>query len=305
MHYRPQFTLLQSFVTVLAITMTIGCSTDSSLKTNTPETPGNNQLTDTESTQNGESMKFSPNPPEGWLWSHDINPKRIDDAELPEMHQVRLSVYGSNDARRFAAIIYRVPNVESLYLPELTAAELDTRIAASGARPVSVTAGVVNDEIRFTLVLHKGLGPKSKVHVDLDETAFKQLVTDVNRVADFTTYMAGGIRKYAVVVEERPGPSIVFTHLTAKELDAELRKHKVTPVRIRGFYEGDTRYFSATAEHLNVGDWNWYDEINADKVAKKLDSHHGYPFDLDAYDQPGTEYGVYYTVIMYRDRDDY
>lgn len=295
----------QSIVAMLALTMTIGCSTDSSLKTNLPGTSGNNQSTDAGSIQNGESMKFSPIPPEGWLWSHDINPKRIDDAELPEMHQVRLSVYGSNDDRRFAAIIYRVANVESLYLPELTAAELDTKIAASGARPVSVTTGVVNDEIRFTLVLHKGSGPQSKVRIDLDETAVKQLVANSNRIADFTTYTVNGIRKYAAIVEERPGPSMVFTHLTAKELDAQLRKHKVTPVRIRGYYEGDTRYFSAVAEHLDIGEWNWHDEINADKVSRKLDSNHGYPFDLDAYRQPGTEYGVYYTVIMYRDRDDY
>lgn len=299
MHYRPQ-----SIVAMLTITMIIGCSTDSSLKTNTPGT-GDHQSTGAGSTKNGEPMKFSPNPPEGWLWSHDINPKRIDDAELPEMHQVRLSVYGNNDDRRFAAIIYRVAGVESIFLPELTAAELDTKIAASGARPVSVTAGEVNGEIRFTLVLHKGPGPKSDVRVDLDETALKQSATDSNRIADFTVYTVNGVRKYAAIVEERPGPSMVFTHLTAKELDKQLRKHDVTPVRIRGYYAGDTRYFSAVAERLNAGEWNWYDEINADKVASKLDSNHGYPFDLDAYRQPGTEYGVYYTVVMYRDRDDY
>ncbi|MBX3618086.1 hypothetical protein [Nitrosomonas sp.] len=305
MHYRSQLTLLQSFVSALAITMTIGCSTDSNPKMNTPEAPGNSQSTDTKSTQNGESMKFSPNPPEGWLWSHDINPMHINDAEIPGMHMTRLAAYGSNNDRRFAAIIYRIANVESLYLPELAAAELDAKIAASGARPVSVTAGVVNGEIRFTLVLHKGPGTESKVYVNLDETAFKQLAVDGHRITDFTTYIADGIRKYAAIVEARPGPSVVFTHFTVKELDAQLRKHKVTPIRIRGYYEGDTRYFSAVAEQLNVGDWNWYDEINADKVANKLDSNHGYPFDLDAYRQPGTEYGVYYTVIMYHDPNDY
>ena len=299
MFYRSQF-----IVAILAIAMTIGCSTDSSLKANTPGT-GNNQSTDAGSTKNGESMKFSPNPPEGWLWSHDINPKYVSDADVPEMHLTRISAYGENDLRRFAAIIYRVANTESITLPELTAAGIEPGIAASGARPVSITVGSVNGETRFSLVLHKGPGPQSKVWIDLDETTLKQLPTDSNRIADFATYTVDGVRKYAAIVEEYPGPSTVFTHLTAKELDAQLRKYKATPVRIRGYYEGEARYFSAVAERLNVGEWNWYDEINADKVAKKLDSHHGYPFDLDAYRQPGSEYGVYYTVVMYRDRDDY
>lgn len=286
-------------VCVVSGMIMIGCTTDINLKTDPPGIKENNQITQTESSNKGEAMKFSRKPPASWFWSHDIDPDHIDDVLLPNMHLVRLSVYGSGKMRRFASISFQEAGVESSYLQDVTAAELDSKIADTGARPVSITADEVNGQPLFSLVLQKGLESKTNVHTNLDETGLNQLINDQHRIADFTTYLVGGIRKYAAIVEERPGPSLVFAHVTAKELGAQLRKHNVTPVRVRGFSEGGARYFTAVAERLDVGDWDWYDDIDGDTVASKLDSNNAYPFDLDAY---RNEQGVRYTVVMYRDR---
>lgn len=108
------------------------------------------------------------------------------------------------------------------------------------------------------------------------------------------------MRKYAAIIEERPGPSMIFTRVTAEELDAQLRKHSVTPMQIRDFYENGVRYFTAIAERLDVGKWTWYNDIDGDTVGSKLEKHNAYPFALEAY---RTGQGMRFTVIMYRDRN--
>ena len=245
-------------------------------------------------------MKFSTKLPESWFWSHDIDPNHIDDAVLPGMYLTRLSVYGSGKSRRFAAIALREPGIEGIYLQDVAAADLDSKIAETGARPVSITAADVDGQLRFSLTVQKGSGPKTSVHTNLDEIGLSRLVNDQRRIADFTTYFADGVRKYAAIVEERPGPSWIFTRVTAKGLDAQLRKHDATPGRVRGFSEGGVRYFTAVAEQLDVGNWAWYDDIDGDAVANKLDSNNAYPADLEAYRD---ERGVRFTGVMYRDRD--
>ncbi|WP_132467085.1 hypothetical protein [Nitrosomonas sp. Nm84] len=245
-------------------------------------------------------MKFSSKPPESWFWSHDIDPNHIDDVLLPGMHLTRLSIYGSGKSRRFAATSFRESGIEGTYLQDIAAADLDSKIAETGARPVSITAADVDGQLRFSLALQKGSEPKTSVHINLDEIGLGQLVNDQRRIADFTIYSTGGVRKYAAIVEERPRPSWVFTRVTAKELDANLRKHDATPVRVRGFSENGARYFTAVAEQLDVGNWAWYDDIDSDTVAGKLDSNNAYPSDLDAYRD---ERGVHFTVVMYRDHN--
>ena len=134
----------------------------------------------------------------------------------------------------------------------------------------------------------------------LGAAALSRLANDQQRISDFTVYVDGGMRKYAAIVEERPGPSMIFTRVTVEELDAQLRKHSVTPVRIRGSYENGVRYFTAVAERLDVGKWAWYDDIDGDTVSSKLEKHNAYPLDLEAY---RTGQDVRFTVIMYRDRN--
>jgi|GEM_PF-2254175 len=298
MHHTSQTIHLAWLASALIGIMTLGCTTEINLNTDPVDTTENNQTTQTESLTKGESMKFSRKPPESWFWSHDIDPHHIDDVLLPGMNLARLSVYGSGKNRRFAAIALREPEIEGVYLQDVAAADLDSKIVEAGARPVSITAADVDGQLRFSLTLQKGPGPKTSVHINLDETGLSQLVNDQHRIADFTTYVADDIRKYAAIVEERPGPSWIFTRVTAKELDAQLRKHDATPVRIRGFIEGGTRYFTAVAERFDVGAWHWYDDIDGDTVASKLDSNNAYPFDLEAY---RNERGVRFTVVMYRD----
>lgn len=270
--------------------MTTGCTTDINVKNNTQG-----------SSKKGNSMPFSRKPPDSWFWSHDIQRHHLDDLPFPGAHLTRISAYPalwSEKGRRFAAIVFQETGAGSHVLQDLTSAELETRITSSNERPVSITAEEGTGEPHFSLVLHQEPDLGVKVHTDLDAAGLNQLSSDQRRIADFTSYVINGARKYAAIVEERPGPSLIFARVTAKELEAQLRKHNATPVRIRGFFEGNERFFTAVAERFDVGHWNWYDGIDADTVADKLDAHNAYPFDLEAY---RTEHGIRYTVIMYRD----
>ncbi|MBS0496561.1 MAG: hypothetical protein JSR51_02810 [Proteobacteria bacterium] len=291
---------LKQAVSVLMAVFITACTTDNTPATNPSDKQENSRTTGTESAKQEETMKFSIKPPESWIWSSDIDPQHVADALMPGMNLMRLSVYGNDNRRRFASISYRAPGGEGHYLQDVAAAELESKIAGMSARPVSITAGETDDQPRFSLAMQKGSGPVTKVHTGLNEAGFNQLVNDQRRIADFTAYVSGGIRQYAAIVEERPGPSLIFSRVTAKELDAQLHKHGVTPVRIRGFSENGVRYFTAVAERLDIGKWAWYDDIDGDTVASKLESNKAYPFDLEAY---RTAQGVRYTVVMYRDRD--
>jgi hypothetical protein len=296
----PHMIFLKQVVSVLMAVLITACTTDSNPKTNPPGKQENSRTTGTESAKQEEAMKFSIKPPESWMWSSDIDPQHIADALMPGMNLMRLSVYGNDNRRRFASISYREPGGEGHYLQDVAAAELESKIAGMHARPVSITAGETDDQPRFSLAMQKGSGPVTKVHTGFDEAGFNQLVNDQRRIADFTAYVSNGVRQYAAIVEERPGPSLIFSRVTAKELDAQLRKHGVTPVRIRGFSENGVRYFTAVAERLDIRKWAWYDDIDGDTVASKLESNKAYPFDLEAY---RTAQGVRYTVVMYRDRN--
>lgn len=300
MNSTPHLIFLKQVVSVLMAVLITACTTDSNPKTNPPGKQENNRTNGTESAKQEEAMKFSIKPPESWLWSHDIAPDYIDDVLMPGWHLTRLSSYGTGTNRRFAAIVYRQPGIEGHYLRDVTAAELDDKIAAMNARPVSITADETDNQAHFTLALQQGSEPETKVLTGLDEAGLSQLINGRQRIADLTSYVSAGVRRYAVIVEERPGPSLIFSRVTAKELDAQLRKHGVTPVRIRGFSENGVRYFTAVAERLDVGKWAWYDDIDGDAVASKLESNKAYPADLEAY---RTAQGVRYTVVMYRDRN--
>lgn len=270
--------------------ITSGCTTDLNVKNTPTSTTGSN------------TMPFSRKPPDSWFWSHDIQPHHLDDLPFPGAHLVRISAYASSSGekgRRFAAIVFQEAGGESHVLQNLSSTELETKTFPSGGNPVSITAEDRDGQPHFSVVLHQEPGPAFKISTDLDEAGLSQLSNDQRRIADFTSYVVNGVRKYAAIVEERPGPSFNFTRVTAKELEAQLRKHNATPVRIRGFFEGNERFFTAVAERFDTGNWNWYDDLDADAVADKLDSRGAYPFDLEAY---RTEQGIRYTVIMYHDR---
>ncbi|HRC55694.1 MAG TPA: hypothetical protein PKU97_07210 [Kofleriaceae bacterium] len=239
-------------------------------------------------------------PPESWFWSHDIQTNHVDDVVLPGMHLMRLSIYGAGKMRRFAAISFREAGAESVYLVDVPAAEVTAKVSAAAAHPVSITADVEGDAVRFSLVLHKGPSSLSSLHLDLDEAAFSKLADEQHCIADFTTYVVGGARKYAAIVEERTGPSWVLANVTAQELDAKLLELGATLVRLRGFPGADgVGRFTAVAERLNVGRWAWYSDIDGDAVARHLNTNDSYPFDLEAHRD---ERGVRYNVVMYRDR---
>jgi hypothetical protein len=239
-------------------------------------------------------------PPETWFWSHDIKPTQIDAVIVSGTRLMRLSSYGQGTARRFAALLHMDGGPERSYALDLDAAALAGRLRDTGARAVSITATVGNDGVpRFSVLLESAPGAVSSVHVDLDAAGVSGLVDDGHCIADIATYAVGGARRFAAIVEERTGPSWVFTGTTPAELDAQLLALDATLVRLRAYFDGPVLRLAAVAERARVGTWAWYADLDADGVARNLEGNSAYPVDLDA--MRDLE-GVRYAVVMYRQR---
>lgn len=194
---------LKWMISVLIGIITTGCSAEINSKKEILEVIKN---IDKNGSERNEFMKFSRKPPASWFWSHDIDPDHIHDVVMPGMHLMRLSVYGNDKRRRFASISYAEESaIESLYLQDIAVTELDDNIARTGARPISITGSEIKDQLRFSLVLHKGSGPKTTVYTGLNEAGLNQLISAQHRISDFTVYVVDGIPQYAAIVEERPG----------------------------------------------------------------------------------------------------
>lgn len=231
-------------------------------------------------------------PPEAWFWSHDIRPHQIDSVVTPGMRLMRLSSYGAGDRRRFAALIYKEPGPERSYVLDLDGAALVARLAESGARPVAITA---DDAGRFSVVLEHGPGPLSSVHLDLEAGAVAALLDERHAIADVVTYVAGGSRKYAVILEERTGPQWFLTGVTAHQLDARLLELDAALVRLREYVDGGQPLLAAVAERSRNASWAWYADLDPDAVARNLENNDAYPIDLDA---TRNDRGLRFAVIM-------
>jgi Bacterial tandem repeat domain 1 len=241
------------------------------------------------------------NPPESWFWSHDIKADQIDSVLMPGMRLIRLSSYGAGKARRFAALVYKEPGPARSYALDLDEAALRAKLRDSGGRPVAITvdAGDGTEPPRFSLVLETGPGPLASVHLDLDDAGVRSLIDDDHGIADLATYVVGGVRKYAVIQEERPGTSWLFTGVTGHELDAKLLELGASLVRLRAYTTNGKPQLAAIAERALGTSWAWYTDLDADGVAKNLENNAAYPLDLDA---TRDERGVRFTVIMARQR---
>ena len=241
-------------------------------------------------------------PPETWFWSHDIKSTQIDSVVMPGTRLIRLSSYGPADRRRFAALLYQDTGPERRYALDLDAAALAARLRDTGARPVAITAGPAEGDhgaVRFSVVLETGPGPLSSVHVDLDEAGVRALLDDRHCIADLTTYTAGGARRFAVIVEERTGPSWLFVGVSPAELDAQLLELGATLVRLRSYAGAEGARLAAVAERVRVARWAWYADLDANGVARKLEDNAAYPVDLDAVRD---DRGVRFSVVMYHQR---
>jgi hypothetical protein len=236
-------------------------------------------------------------PPETWFWSHDIKPTQIASVVMPGSRLMRLASYGAGDARRFAALVYQDAGPERSYAVDLDGAALAARVRDTGARPVAIAAG---DDARFAVVFETGPGPLASVHTDLDAGALRGLLDDHHAIADLATYRAGGARRFAAIVEERSGPSWLFTGIAGDELDRRLIEHDAQLVRVRPYVEAGALQFAAVAERARGASWAWYADLDGDAVARKLEGNAAYPIDLDAV---RGDRGVRFTVVMVRDRE--
>ncbi|HEX4423685.1 MAG TPA: hypothetical protein VH165_37500 [Kofleriaceae bacterium] len=236
--------------------------------------------------------------PESWFWSHDIQANQITSVVMPGTRLVRLSSYGKGPARRFAALVFQEPGPARSYALDLDAAALAAKLAETGARAVGITVDALDDGPRFSVVLETGPGPLSSVHVDLDDAGVRALLDGHHTIADLATYVAAGVRKYAVIVEEHEAPAWFLTGLTAHELDAKLLALGAQLTRVRSYTApGGVRALAAVAEKTREPRWAWYAELDGDGVARNLETNEAYPFDLDA---TRDDRGTRFTVVMYR-----
>jgi Bacterial tandem repeat domain 1 len=236
--------------------------------------------------------------PDAWYWSYDIQAGDLPSVLTPGMRLIRLSAYRNGDKQRYAALVYQDSGPERKWLLDLEASAIEGALAAASARAVSIAVDDAGPAPRFSLVTQVGPGPLSSLHVDLDDAAARALVDDAHGIVDFATYRVGGQRRYAVIREERSGPSWWLAGLTEHQLDRELIAHGAALTRVRSYVDGGVRYFTAVAEKLE-GSWAWYADLDADAVGRNLEANASYPVDLDTHRD---ERGLRFTVVMYRDR---
>jgi len=238
--------------------------------------------------------------PETWYWSYDIKPEDLDAVVTPGTRLMRLSSYRKGASERLAALVYKESGPDRRYLLGLPASAVAEQLAAAAARPVTITVDAGATPPRFSLVVQAGPGPLSTLHVDLDEAGLRALLDDQHAIADFVTYDVEGARKYAAILEERTGPTWLFTGMSAHQLDAALVEHGAALVRLRSYVEAGQPRFAAVAERADAGGWAWYADLDPDAVARNLEVNSSYPIDLDA---TRDDRGVRFSVVMYRDRE--
>ncbi|HEY0192029.1 MAG TPA: hypothetical protein VGC42_13005 [Kofleriaceae bacterium] len=228
-------------------------------------------------------------PPDSWFWSHDIEPEQITSVVTAGSRLVRLSSYGFGPARRFAALVYQEAGPARTWVLDLDQAALTAKLA-EGAHAVGITVEALDDGPRFSVVLETGPSSVSAVHTDLDEAGVRALLDGHHQIVDLASYVAGGARKYAVIVEEREGPAWFLTG-GAHDIDAKLLSLGAQLALARG----NGRELAAVATQGRSQRWAWYADLSADGVGKQLESNDAYPLDLDA---TRDERGTHFTVVM-------
>lgn len=237
-------------------------------------------------------------PPDSWFWSHDIEAEQISSVVMPGSRLIRLSSYGHGAARRFAALLYQFSGQDTglarTWALDLDAAALTAKLAETGARAVAITVDALDDGPRFSVVLETGPGPVSAVHTDLDEAGVRALLDGHHTIADVATYVSAGVRKYAVIVEEREVQAWFLTG-TAQDIDATLLAQGGALTLVRAGTGPGKRELAAVAEKTKPARWAWYADLSGDGVAKQLESNDAFPIDLDA---TRDERGTRFTVVM-------
>ena len=243
----------------------------------------------------------SKKPPESWFWSHDIEPDQIAETlVVPGSRMVRLASYGEGARLRFVNLIYKEPGSPHAWLLGMDAAALGHTLTESGAHPVSIDtyldAGGVR---RFAVVTGQGPAPLTALHVDLDEAGVRRLLEEGRRIVDFSTYLAAGARRYAVIVEEHreQAPSRWWlTGLDARQLDEKVLSLGARLWRVRSYTEGGARRYAAVLEKSPGGRSAWYADLDGDTVGRKLEENHAYPVDIDPVRESRP---VRFNVVMY------
>jgi hypothetical protein len=104
-------------------------------------------------------------PPEAWTWSHDIEPDQIDSLIMPGWRPMRLSNYGKDNQRRFAAVVFKAPGPERSYALDLDTAAIEARLRETGTRPVAVTVNPGRLETALFAGIAKGAGVPTAVQL--------------------------------------------------------------------------------------------------------------------------------------------
>jgi hypothetical protein len=228
--------------------------------------------------------------PRFWFWSHDIQPDQVAGLDMPGMRLRRLANYrrGREATRRFAALYH---DDDGALAPSHTwLVDVDAATAgAQGSRAASITVDVDpgSGNVGFTLVLEAQPHPGRAVHADLTVDELTQLLDGTPVVVDFATYLRGGLRCFAVIVEpaEPTGAagSVFFPALRPDKVRSTLGPRGVVPTKARAFNVGPVGWqLAVVGEHVRGTSWSVLVDVDGDDVSEKLEHLHAYPLDLDA-----------------------
>jgi hypothetical protein len=132
---------------------------------------------------------------------------------------------------------------------DLEPSQIGARLQHARVSPVAITAGP-GIRPHLSVLVESGSEAETRVAAGLGEDELRALLAQPGGIADLTTYTVRGARQYAVVVDPRAGPSLLFTGVTAGQLRRELRRSGATVVRLRAYVQGGQPLLAAVARAL-------------------------------------------------------
>ncbi|BBX62908.1 hypothetical protein MSAS_20820 [Mycobacterium saskatchewanense] len=225
--------------------------------------------------------------PRYWFWSHDIRPDQVAGLAMPGMRLQRLVSYrrGAPASRRFAALYWdddgAIAAPSRTWLVDADAAAA----AAAGPRAAGVSVDVVpgSGEARFTLILEPQPDPARTFHPDLSPAAVAELIDAGHTVVDLATYLRGGTRVFAAIVELRTGHhTSFFPALSHADVRRTLGPPGVLPTRVRAYHSPAGWRLAIVGERIRGTAWSVHVDLDGDDVSSRLEQHRAYPLDLDA-----------------------
>jgi hypothetical protein len=229
--------------------------------------------------------------PTGWWWypnasadflTNKVNSEgaRIIDIEVRKVSPTRFT----------AALVHNsgVHASDWWWYPELSAQELSDKLAELGARILDLETYKLNGNRRFAAVLIPNSGERAKAWWWYYGVSAKFISERLNenkaRLIDLDTYVAGGKRRYAVVMVDNTDADATkwwwYYNVTPAFINNKLKSKRARLVDIERHRPGR---FSVVMERTKDEQWWWYYGHHASKLHEKALQNGARVFDIEFY----------------------